>query len=118
METQIIQMLNAISFDLWIMFFKFIIAFLIVWVIKDMISTFVNYLVFRSSKFISKNVQVKINGVNGFIEDYNMRAIFIRTMGGDLKIIPMNRWRYQDWTIKEHYTEMFKDKDNETRKIS
>jgi hypothetical protein len=110
MEHQIIQIINAISPELWIMFFKLIIAFLIVWIIKDMISTFVNYLVFRTSKFISKNVEVNINGTDGFIEDYNMRAIFVRTVGGDLKIIPMNRWRFQDWTIKEHYTKIFGDK--------
>ncbi len=111
MESQIIQILNAITPELWFLFFKLIIALLIVLVLKDMVSTFVNYLVFRTSKFISKNVQVKINGVDGFIEDYNIRAIFIRTKGGDLKIIPMNRWRYQDWTIKEHYTELFKEKE-------
>ena len=111
MENQIIQILNAITPELWFLFFKFIIAFLIIWIIKDIISTFTNYLVFRTSKFISKNVEVNINGIDGFIEDYNMRAIFVRTIGGDLKIVPMNRWRFQDWTIKEHYTKIFKDKE-------
>ena len=100
METQIFQILNAITLDMWFVFFQFVFAFLIFLLIKDTISTLTNYLVFRTSKFISKNVRVNINGVDGFIEDYNLRAIFIRTDEGDLKIVPMNRWRFQDWTIK------------------
>ena len=100
METQIFNILNAISLEMWYLLFQFIIAFLLFLLIKDTITTLTNYLVFRTSKFISKNVRVEINGVDGFIEDYNLRAIFIRTDEGDLKIVPMNRWRYQDWTIK------------------
>lgn len=117
MEQQLIQIINTITPDLWFLFFKFIVVFLIILMIRDFLSNLSNYIQFRTSKFVGKNVEIKIDNSIGFIEDYNLRAIFIRLKGGNLKIIPMERWKYQNWEIKEHYKEIFGE-NNEIRKIS
>jgi hypothetical protein len=96
---QIIEIMNSIEPAMWSMLWKAAAAFIIVYMLKQVLENIGNYLLFRFNKRLGLDVKVKINGTEGMIVDYNLNWIIIRTTNGGKVIIPTNKWKVQQWEI-------------------
>ena len=101
LEQQVLEAINILAPMVWSGIFKLAIAIIIALVIKKFIENISSYIMFFINKDISKNVAIRINGKEGYIEDYNFRFITIKTLDGFKQYIPISRWIFQTWEIKE-----------------
>ena len=102
MEQEILQIVNAIAPHMWWALAKIFVVILLAIITKRMLESVASYVVFFLNKDISKNVKVRVNGRSGYIEDYNVRFITIKTTDGYRLYIPITRWIYQQWEIEDY----------------
>jgi len=111
-STQIMNIINSIEPAMWSMLWKAAMAFVIVYMLKQVLENVGNYLLFRFNKRLGLDVKVKVNGLEGIIVDYNMNWIIVRTTNGGKVIIPTNKWKSQKWEILNYNKEIGYNKEN------
>jgi small-conductance mechanosensitive channel len=116
METQILQIINGMQPILWVMLFKLAIAFVIFLLLKNILESITSYVLFLMNKRLSIGVKVKIKSEEGIIINYDIRWIFIKTTDGSEIIIPMKRWQYYDWKLRDTYKDLYGGVD-ETKEV-
>lgn len=99
---EVLDILNSIEPVLWGLLFKAALACLIVYMAKQVIENIGHYLLFRFNKRLGINVKVRLNGVEGIIVEYNVNWIIIRTNRNSKIVIPIKRWKFQQWEIIEN----------------
>lgn len=99
MEQQVLAILSTIQPHLYWMLLKFVIAAIIILLLKNFISSVAAYTQFRMNKYLGIGVKIHIQGQIGTIANYSLRWIFIKFDDGKTLIIPMKKWQNYDWIL-------------------
>lgn len=101
------QLISGLDAMPWWLIFKTGIVFVCLLTLKQLIDNVVSYIMFVTNKDFNKNVKVIVNGKKGIIMDYNIRNIFIKVEGGNTMIIPITRWKLQQWEVVDSMLELY-----------
>ena len=112
-EKVVLDIINSVSSELWWLFAKLFIAAVIVLSLKNIVTSLAGMIRFAVSKKLGVGVEVKVNGGDGVIVDYNWKWIIIRKQGGDEMLVPMEKWQTLTWVIKDYYKKIYKVEENE-----
>ena len=99
MEQKIIlDIIESVEPKLWVMLAKIGIAGVLVLILKSKMESISSYVMFALNKELGKNTKVRVRGVDGVITDYNIRWIVV-TVSNGVMLIPMVRWKYEQFTV-------------------
>ena len=124
MEQKILDIILLIKSETLLFFTYIPLILLIMIIVRDtkVLTVIVNYFSIRFSKIMCKGTKIRICGIDGWIDDYNFKAIAIRTINGDMMYIPMKDWKNYVWIVKEddklNYVKYMEKTKNETKKLS
>lgn len=111
METAVTDIVTAIKPELWWMLVQAGAVLAIVMILKKSLENLTAYLMFRYNKHLGNGVRVILNGMEGVIEDYDKSNIYVKVEGGHHLIMPITRWRFQNWIVKDFTKELTKEKE-------
>lgn len=92
----IIEILDAVSPELYFLLFKGIISLIIINIIISLTKNVAIYVRLRFSDLFSKRNVIIYDGFEGIIEEISFNGIFIKNVNGVIKFIPLNRWHMGD----------------------
>lgn len=100
MEQQILQILTAVSPQLYWMFAKVTFAFFMVKILNDVLSNGTAWFMFKSNKKLNPGVKVQVNGDVGIVTDYDWNYIYILLENDDEMLVPISKWKTLIWKVK------------------
>jgi len=113
LEKSVVEIFNSVKPELWYMFFQACLILGVVLILKKVIDNVSSYFMFRYNKHLGAGVRVIINGMEGVIEDYDYTNIYVKIEGGNNLIMPIARWRFQNWIVKDFTKELTETKEKE-----
>ncbi len=100
MEQQILNLITKVEPTAWWFVFKLMVAGVIIMLIKSVGESIVSYLQFLTNKRINIGVKVRVRGVVGVVDWFNIKWIMLKTKKG-LQLIPMKYWQKEVWEVIE-----------------
>ena len=104
MEQQVLLLLAAIKPEFIWGVCIMAIAVLLVKFASDLMDTVISYFLFIGNKNLGKNVEVNVDGLDGYIAYFDKTFIYIRLICEENiykeYLIPMKRWRASKWIVK------------------
>ena len=97
-EQLILNIIDQIEGQMLWLLVKLVAAGIILLMLKSFILRIVGYLKFRMNEQFGLKSKVRIRGVEGEIEDYDIKWIYVKTDQG-MVIIPIEGWKKEKWTL-------------------
>lgn len=101
MEKQILQIINSLELQVWLMAGKVALAIVVALIAKGRLESVASYYLFKSIRGLGEEVPLIINGQPGTISTITKRLIRIDLENGNELVIPITRWKYQTWIIRK-----------------
>ncbi len=109
METAVQDIVTAVKPELWWMLLQACAILLIVLILKKVFENYSAYIMFKLNKNLGVGTRIIINGMDGVIENYDRSSIYIRVDEGNVLMIPIARWRFQNWIVQDFMTQEMKE---------
>jgi hypothetical protein len=109
MERAVAEVVTAVKPELWYMLAQACVIFVIVLVLKRVFENYSAYIMFKLNKNLGVGTRIMVNGMDGVIENYDRSSIYIRVDEGNVLMIPIARWRYQNWIVQDFMTKEMKE---------
>ena len=109
METAVADIVTAVKPELWWMLAQACIILLVVLILKKVFENYSAYIMFKLNKNLGVGTRIIINGMDGVIENYDKSSIYIRVDEGNVLMIPIARWRFQNWIVQDFMTKEMKE---------
>ena len=109
METAVADIVTAVKPELWWMLAQACIILLAVLILKKVFENYSAYIMFKLNKNLGVGTRIIINSMDGVIENYDKSSIYVRVDEGNVLMIPIARWRFQNWIVKDFMTEEMKE---------
>ena len=103
------DIVTAVKPELWWMLAQACIILLVVLVLKKVFENYSAYIMFKMNKNLGVGTRIIINGMDGVIENYDRSSIYIRVDEGNVLMIPIARWRFQNWIVQDFMTQEMKE---------
>jgi hypothetical protein len=109
MERAVAEIVMAVKPELWYMLGQACIGFIIILVLKKVLENYSAYIMFKLNKNLGIGTRIIVEGMDGVIENYDRSSIYIRVDEGNVLMIPIARWRFQNWIVQDFMTKEMKD---------
>jgi hypothetical protein len=97
-EQLILNILNQIETQAIWLIVKAMLVIIVVLILQGFAQRVAAYIQFRFSKKLGTGIRVRVQGIEGKIEDYNLRWIIIKTDSG-MEMLPIKGWQGEKWTL-------------------
>lgn len=94
----ILNIINQVETQAIWLIIKIMFAIIVVFILQGFAQRIAAYLQFRFSKKLGTGIKVRVRGIEGKIEDYNLRWIIIKTDSG-MEMLPIKSWQGEKWTL-------------------
>lgn len=97
-EKILLDILNQVEGQMLWLLVKLMVVGVIILMLKSFMQRIVAYIGFRINKQLGKRSKVRIRGIEGEIEDFDTKWIYVKTNQG-MELIPIENWKKEKWAL-------------------